>query len=861
MTFRRFAGGRHHLPVLVGAALVLLAAVLLFPAVLGGVAGHEALRARLEPLQAAESRFRELVIRLRHGVTSNYDEANHWMREISAHRNALIDEVGQDARLKPHLDGYLQAVAEMEVAWNDFKLRNALVRNSLRYFQSDSASLLRRLPHDIQGGILHHELVALNNALFLRALGEGREVGQLVETTLEELRPLVVGLPRDLRLDFGRLSRHAELIGKHSPALEANLHTLVHGDGRESLAALAEANHALLVAEQTRAGRYRVALLAGVAGLALLLAWLLVRHMDSLRQRAKDLAMAGTVFDNSQQGIIVTDAHGGIVRVNPAYCRMSGYSEAELLGCNPRMLKSGLQDAAFYREMWQSLARDGRWQGELKNRRKSGEHYVQWINIDAVRARRDGAADEEGDLLYVGIASDISELVETRERLASLAYYDTLTGLPNRVLFHDRLRQALVQAKRGKESLALIYADLDNFKTVNDTLGHAAGDELLILAAERLKQCVRESDTVARLGGDEFAIILMDAAGPQEMARLAGNIVTALSAPGRVMGYEVNSGVSLGITFYPADGDTPEELLKNADVAMYRAKERGRNDFQFFTADMASGVAEALRIEHGLRIALQKHELELHYQPQIDPGSGRIVGAEALMRWKSAELGRVPPQRFIPVAEKSGLIAELGAFALREACRQCAQWRSGPLPELRVSVNLSAAQFRHDGLVDRIEALLRQYGLPGDALELEITESVMMEEVSRGQDIMRRLKRLECRIAIDDFGTGYSSLAYLRRFPVDVLKIDKSFTDGLGIEADDTAVARAVIGLARSLRLEVVAEGVENVTQLNCLWELAGGENLLAQGYYFARPLPAAEFDAFAAARAEAPREAGMVGA
>jgi diguanylate cyclase (GGDEF)-like protein/PAS domain S-box-containing protein len=528
---------------------------------------------------------------------------------------------------------------------------------------------------------------------------------------------------------------------------------------------------------------------------------------------------------------------------------MSGYAEAELLGKNPRILKSGLQDPAFYQEMWRSLTQTGRWQGELKNRRKTGEHYVQWINIDAVRARRDDAPDEAGDTLYVGIASDISELVETRERLASLAYYDTLTGLPNRVLFHDRLRQALAQTRRGKDTLALIYADLDNFKTVNDTLGHAAGDELLIMVAERLRNCVRESDTVARLGGDEFAIILMDASGPQEMARLAGNIVESLSAPAKVMDYEVISGVSLGITFYPSDGETPDELLKNADVAMYRAKERGRNNYQFFTGDMATSVAEALRIEHGLRHALLAGELSLHYQPQIRPDTGEMVGAEALMRWTSGELGIVPPSRFIPVAEKSGLIAELGCYALREACRQCAHWRSGPFPGLRVSVNLSAAQFRHEGLAERIESYLHEYGLPGTALELEITESVVMEEVARGQDILRGLKRLNCRIAIDDFGTGYSSLAYLKRFPVDVLKIDKSFVDGLGADADDTAVAQAVVSLARSLRLEVVAEGVETELQLRGLAEIAGGGGFVAQGYFFAKPMPAGEFEAQCAHR------------
>ncbi len=834
--------GRIQRWLLLAMLTAVLATALLLPTVLGEMADHEALRARLENLQTSESRFRELVIRLRHGVASNYDEANLWMARIRSDRAALSREAGINGELKALADRYEDAVGDQEAQWNDFKLRNAVVRNSLRYFQNDVVLFIGRLPHDPVGKTLRHELIRLNNALFLQALGEVREVGETAMITLDGLRPLAASLPRPLRLEFGRLSRHAEIIGSNSPRLEADLQGLIHSDGRAILASLAEANHQLLIDEQTRSGRYRAGLLAGVAILLLALALLAARHLESLRQRAKDLALAGTVFDNSQQGIVVTNREGTIIRVNPAYCRMTGYDEAELLGRNPRILKSDLQETAFYREMWKSLVETGRWQGELHNRRKNGEHYVQWTNIDAVRPDDAVRSGQVGETLYVGIASDISELVETRERLASLAYYDTLTGLPNRVLFHDRLRQALAQTRREKESLALIFADLDNFKTVNDTLGHAAGDELLMTMGERLKGCVRESDTVARLGGDEFAVILMDAKGPQEMARLADNIVETLSAPCRIMGYEVTSGASLGITFYPDDGETPDELLKNADVAMYRAKERGRNNYQFFTGDMATGVAEALRIEGGLRRALAQGELTLHYQPQISPDIG-VVAAEALMRWTSPELGAVSPSRFIPVAEKCGLITELGNFALREACRQCSQWRETLDRNLRVAVNLSAAQFRDEALEEKVAAILHEFGLPGSALELEITESVVMEDVSRGQAVLQGLKSLGCRLAIDDFGTGYSSLAYLKRFQVDVLKIDKSFVDGLGSEADDTAVARAVISLARSLRLEVVAEGVETELQLRSLTELAGEEGFIAQGYLFAKPGSARDFE------------------
>lgn len=838
------------------AALVFaaLAVVWLLPGVRGDTERHERARARITALEVAHGRMRELAIGLRHGIGANYDEGNAWLARIQLEQTALAAELDHLPALRAPWQAYRDAESSLEQHWEDFKLRNALVRNSLRYFQSDALEFMRALPSNAEGNRLRQQLATVSQQLFMHALGEaGSAVGDL-RFSLAPPLPSPAGLPTAAREELARLARHAELVVRESPVLERDLAAIVHGDGRARLAALAAANHGLLLAEQKRVERYRVGLLIGIGALSLALAWLAVRYVDSLRQRERDLRLAGTVFDRSHQGIVVTDRGGNIVRVNRAYCDITGYAEAELLGRNPRILKSGKQDAAFYRALWQRLLSEGRWQGEMRNRRKNGTAFVQWINIDAVDT-------DAGERLYVGIASDVSELVESRERLSSLAYFDTLTGLPNRFLFHDRLRHGLARARRERGSLALLFLDLDNFKNVNDTLGHAAGDELLVEIARRLRACVREADTVARLGGDEFALLLPDPGSPENTASMAGQITRALAAPCRVQGYEVACGASVGITFYPADGASAEQLLRNADVAMYRAKDRGRGTFQFFTEDMAAAVAETLRIENGLRNALSAGELELHYQPQLAQDGG-VVGLEALLRWNSAELGPVAPARFIPVAEKSGLITDLGCFALREACRQCAEWRAGLDPGLRVSVNLSAAQFRHDGLAERIAEILATHALPGDALELEITESVVMEDVARGQDVLRRLKGMGCRIAIDDFGTGYSSLAYLRRFPVDVLKIDKTFVDGLGIESDDTAVVEAVIGLARSLRMEVVAEGVETPAQLLGLRALAGGQGFAAQGYLFARPQTAAEFAAGYAGLAAAYRAlAGADGA
>jgi diguanylate cyclase (GGDEF)-like protein/PAS domain S-box-containing protein len=552
-------------------------------------------------------------------------------------------------------------------------------------------------------------------------------------------------------------------------------------------------------------------------------------------EEEKELRLAGAVFASSQQGIVVTDDKGSIIQVNPAFCHITGYEEHELIGQNPRILKSGLQDSKFYSKMWRSLKQNGSWNGELYNRRKNGEHYVQWANIDAIKT-------EHGELLYVGISSDITELVDARERLSKLAYYDTLTHLPNRVLFQDRISQTIAQAKRDNTGFSLILADLDDFKAVNDTMGHAVGDKLLMKVAERLRHTTRESDTVARLGGDEFAMVLMHIDDPQQVATIASHILETLSQTYKINGLEITSSVSLGVTFWPIDGENIDELLKNADVAMYRAKEYGRNNFQFFTSDMADNVVNALRIENGLRNALDSGELSLYYQPQIDL-QGNVVSAEALMRWDSKELGWVPPSQFIPVAERSGLIVPIEAFALREACRQCAKWRDSLSPGFRIAVNISAAQFRHEGLINSVAGALHEFNLPGSALELEITESVVMDDVVRGRAVIHQLKKTGCSLAIDDFGTGYSSLAYLNQFKVDVLKIDKSFIDGLGVESDDTSVAEAIVSLAKSLDLTVVAEGVETSLQLEAIKKITDSSDCLTQGYFFSPPVPADVFE------------------
>lgn len=933
--------------------------VLALPSLSSRVERHEEIRGLTESLQASESRFRELVITLRHGVTANYDEANALMHAIAANQAALASRVEDLAPLQVESKAYGASVADRQEHWEDFKRHNAVVRNSLRYLQTDMPVFIGDVHRTAHESFMHEALSGLNVDLYLQALGDS-DRGKEIRERISRIHAMISSYPAPVREEYRLLEKHVGVILDHAPALSREMAVLAHGEARVRLTRLTEKNHGLLLTEQARASWYRRGLFIGVALLLVGLAVMMVRYLDSLRRLSeqgdflksvtdnvgvgvmaldardrvvfanpqmeqllgyasggligvdlcasgvhvgplgdvrpiedcraqaalargeglhgvenvrcrdgeivtvevnaapwrmndaqgsvlviqdirrrlseeKDLRLAGTVFESSQQGIIITDAQGTILRVNPAYCRMTGYPAEELIGRNPRILRSGAQDKQFYSAMWAELILNGRWQGELLNRRKSGESYIQWANIDAVRT-------EQGDLLYVGITSDISELVYARERLAHLAYYDTLTGLPNRVLLQDRLNQALALARRDGGHFALILADLDNFKTVNDTLGHAAGDDLLVEVAHRLKSAVREADTVARIGGDEFALVLTRIHEPEAAAKVAAHLVASLGQPYRIKDLEIAGGASLGVTFWPNDGETADVLLKHADVAMYRAKARGRNNYQFFTSDMAEGAVEAMRIESGLRHAIEDGELAMHYQPQIAP-DGRAVSAEALMRWNSKELGWVPPSRFIPIAEHTGLIGQLGDYALWQACRQCVRWRERLAPDFRVAVNLSAAQFRHEGLVEHVAKVLHEFNLPGSALELEITESVVMEDVSRGQAVLSGLKRLGCKIAIDDFGTGYSSLAYLRRFPVDVLKIDKSFVDGLGGHSDDASVAEAIVGLARSLNLDVVAEGVESAAQIDALKRIAGDLGYLAQGYFYSPPVSAAEFE------------------
>ena len=552
---------------------------------------------------------------------------------------------------------------------------------------------------------------------------------------------------------------------------------------------------------------------------------------ESVAQQQR-LRESAAVFENAQEGMTITGLDGSIVEVNPAFTEITGYARDEVVGENPRLLQSGRHGRDFYQGMWASLTQTSRWSGEIWNRRKSGEVYPQLLTISTVR-------DEHGmPINYVAVFADISRLKQSEEQLEFLAHHDPLTELPNRLLFNARLTHAMEHASRNDYLVAVLFLDLDRFKNVNDAHGHPAGDGLLRLVAERLSSCVRKEDTVARIGGDEFIILLERIEAPANAGAVGDKILRAFTEPFEVDGRNQFVSASIGISIFPRDGEDAAAIIGNADTALYQAKDQGRATYRFYAPEYTEQATERATIENDLYSALENDELRLHYQPQLDLHSGAIVGVEALVRWQHPRRGLLPPGLFVPVAEESGQIREVGQWVLETACAQAAAWLNAGIDFGRISVNIAGPQIRQGDLHDRVGRVLAETGLPPDRLDLEVTETFVMHHVEQNIDDMRRLRDLGIHLSIDDFGTGHSSLSYLKRLPIDRLKIDRSFVRDLPDDPEDAAIAAAVIALGRSLGLVIVAEGVETQAQRRFLLDEGCP---LGQGFLFSRPLPADE--------------------
>jgi diguanylate cyclase (GGDEF)-like protein/PAS domain S-box-containing protein len=828
----------------------------------------------------------------RNNLEAQIEARSKELREISALQNEILDKAGalvvvldREGRIRrfnracEELTQYSFAEVEGRFVW-DF----LLVPEEIESVHEEAFNALVRNPQALRGTYTNYwvardgtrRLIEWTNSLLLDEAGEmehmasiGTDVTEksLAEAALKESAQRLNEAQRiaqvgswELDLTSGKLTWSDEIFrlfeidkGAFGASFEAFLNT-IHPEDRErvnqaytdSLAARTpyEIAHRLRMPEgRIKWVNERCETHYNEQGKAIRSTGT-VQDITELKLAEEALRLYANVFEHSGEAILITDSDKRILAVNPAFTRLTGYGIDEIRGENPNILASGQTPAETYCAMWTALEEAGYWQGEVVDRRKDGSHYPKWLSISVVR-------DVEGNIShYTASFTDITERKQAEAHISQLAYHDTLTGLLNRFSLNSQLEQALATARRERHAMAVMFLDMDRFKTINDTLGHAVGDELLMEVAKRLRENVRDSDIVARLGGDEFVVVLTEVEDATAAARLADKILQVLAQPYRIGESELHSTASIGLAFYPNDGEDGETLMKNADAAMYHAKSQGRNNIQFFTAEMNQAAVKRLKLDHDLRVAVETKQFELHYQPQLDSRDGRIVGVEALVRWRHPHEGLISPAEFIPVAEETGIILPLGEWVLDEACRQLRAWRDDGLADVTMAVNLSAHQLRSPALLAQVAHALEKHGLPGVDLELEITESVAMHDPAASISQLKALRDLGVRLSIDDFGTGYSSLSYLKLLPIHTLKLDQSFVRDIESDSNDVAICTATIALAHNLGLAVVAEGVETEAQRLLL---TSHQCDFLQGYLFSKPLPAEAALAFIKGRNTAP--------
>jgi diguanylate cyclase (GGDEF)-like protein/PAS domain S-box-containing protein len=797
---------------------------------------HNALLNYFSQLQNDEARLGEAVLQLNFSLSNNYDHVTAiiaHMRETARELNegeaaAGLRKVADFQQQLVLLDQRLSAKTD---ALDTFKSRNAVLKNSLIYLPHARDELERGWA---VGSEAHERVDDLVEYVLLNRINGALLERSYLDITIAAVKKETANLSASARKPLDSLLRHIRLIDQFErdmPGLVRLLTSHAENSG------LAESYRHYYDQLQRRAVAFRFFLL--VATLALLS--YAVMALIRLREQSSHLKLASSVFATASEGITIADIEGTILDVNDAFTEVTGYAREEVIGKNPRLLQSGRHDAQFYAKMWQSIKETGQWQGEIWNRRKNGEIFPEWLTITTSTVQQ-GA--KKAVTHYVATFSDITQRKNNEAEIYQLAFFDPLTDLPNRRLLMDRLRHILSARDANTGHATLLFIDIDNFKTLNDIKGHDIGDLLLIEIARRLQSCAREGDTIARLGGDEF-VVMLEGLNPERdhaaaQAKAAGEkILQALNSPFQLKDFEYHSSCSIGISLFSKD-ISADELLKQADTAMYEAKAAGRNALRFFDPAMQAALEARATLEADLRLALAEQQFALHFQIQVDVES-RPIGAEVLLRWNHPQHGLVLPDSFISLAEETGLIQPIGQWVLETACAQLKTWEAfAESRDLVLAVNVSARQFGAKEFVNQIEALLFSSGIVPSRLKLEITESMLLDNIEKDISTMRQLKALGVSFSIDDFGTGYSSLQYLKRLPLDQIKIDQSFVRDLASNSSDMAIVRTIIAMANSMDLDVIAEGVETEEQKQMLLN-AGCRHF--QGYLFSQPVPIGQFE------------------
>ena len=830
-------------------AIVLLMSWLFVRADTVNIRDHQQYLTAIRQVRQADAELMVAVLTNRLGMRFDFDAVVVASDELKTAVDALEDVPSflsaRDQALLRKKVASLRQMQQIRLEDLDvFKRESSVFRNSLDSLPTAADSYLGRASLSeglrMKSASLVSEVFAYAHKIAPDAL-EGLDV-RLQSLREEEKQQRAHGGGDDL---LDNLLLHVKTIFEHKPVLDQITHDILATSASELTEEIASLyvqayGQTLRLARLHRVVLYVLGLLlAGMLGMIFLRLQRASRALeyahddlreryDALQRAQSELALFARLFNSAREGMMITDAQQHIIAVNASFVAITGYGDEQVLGQTPKILSSGKQDEAFYRAMWADLNREGRWQGEIWNRRQNGEPYPEWLSVTVVR-------NELGEVVnYVGIFSDISERKSAEARIHHLAHYDALTNLPNRALLQDRLEQAILQSRRKNKQAAVIFIDLDRFKPINDSFGQEVGDELLIKVAERLQGTVREADTVARYGSDEFVVVSQDIEQSQGAAMVARKLLAALAEPYALGPHELTVTASIGVAIYPEDGETVATLLRNADVAMYGAK-TGRSGMQFYSEEMNTDSVGELLLQSQLRGAIDRHELLLYYQPKVDAATGALIGAEALLRWEHPEFGLLSPGRFVPAAEESGLIVPIGEWVLRAACRQLRQWLDAGLEPVPVAVNLSVQQLLLDGLADFVGGVLMDNLLPPCLLQLELTETMLMRDAAHAARVLDRLRDMGVGVSIDDFGSGYSSLAYLNTFAVDLLKIDRSFVLDIGSGEGQGKIAAAIIALAHSMELKVLAEGVETSEQHEFL--VSHGCDQI-QGYLFGYPEP-----------------------